>query len=346
VLLRVIGVLAALVVGAGALAIVLTGAADGVPDREAPDVRPLGGLVGVAVQDRLLDKDEGYAQLVDDAFASVTPENEMKMAVLQPERGRFDFRQADRIVDWAVERGKRVRGHTLVWHNQNPGWLTEGRFSREELLAIMREHITTVMRRYKGRVREWDVVNEAVEDDRGALRKSVWLDGIGPDYVEQAFRFARDADPDAVLVYNDYGAEGAGTKSDGVRRLLLRLRKRGVPLDAVGLQGHVDTAPIPQLDANLDAFRALGVRIRFTEVDVRVRPPASARELRAQARQYARLARACRRVQCEGFTVWGVDDADSWVPGAYPGFGDALLFDGDLRPKPAARALREALVGG
>ncbi|HYF27923.1 MAG TPA: endo-1,4-beta-xylanase [Baekduia sp.] len=326
------------------------GALDGVPDRDAPEVGSLGTRAGVAVQARLLD-DKGYAQLVDRVYASVTPENEMKWERLQPERGRWDFTEADRIVDWAREHGKRVRGHALVWHLQNPAWLEDGRFSRDELIGLMRRHIRKVMGRYKGRVQEWDVVNEAVEDDRGALRDSVWLRGIGPEYVALAFRFAREADPGARLYYNDYGAEQEGIKAQGVLRLLRSLKEGGAPVDAVGLQGHVPTTRLPGFAATLQAYRALGLRVAFTEVDVRVavdgggEPRRGQRALERQAGRYVTLARGCLAVDCAGFTVWGVDDRHSWVPQAYPGFGAALPFDGDLRSKPAFAALRDALAG-
>ncbi len=276
----------------------------------------------------------------------------MKWETVQPERGRFDFGPADEIVDWARERDKRVRGHALVWHVQNPKWLEDAEMTRDTAIALLREHITTVMRHYRGRVQEWDVVNEAVEDDRGALRDTVWLRLIGPEYIELAFRFAREADPDAKLVYNDYGAEGSGIKADGVLRLLQRLLQRGVPVDAVGLQGHVPTDRIPGFERTMARFAALGIDVLFTEVDVRVavggdgRPRDGERALRDQAGRYATLARACVALpRCRGFTVWGVDDAHSWVPQAYPGFGAALPFDGDLRAKPAFGTLRDALAG-
>ena len=346
-------VLAALLVGVAAL----RGALDGVPDRKAPEgveaLRPVGDrYVGVAMQSSLL-KDRGYAELAAQVFGSVTPENEMKWETIHPERGRLDFGPADRLVTWARERGKRVRGHALVWHVQNPRWLEEAQLGRDAAIALMREHITTVMRHFRGRVDEWDVVNEAVEDDRGGLRDTVWLRLIGPDYVELAFRFAREADPDVTLVYNDYGAEGSGTKAEGVLRLVQRLRERGTPIDAVGLQGHVSTTRIPDFERTFARFAGLGVDVLFTEVDVRVqvdgdgRPERGNTALQAQAERYATLARACvAQPRCRGFTVWGLDDAHSWVPGAYPGAGAALPFDGDLRPKPAFAALRDALMGG
>lgn len=348
----VVAALVALLVGVAAL----RGALDGVPDRKAPGdverLRPAGDrYAGVALQAGLLD-DKGYAELADRVYGSVTPENEMKWETVHPARDRYDFAAADRIVDWARVRGKRVRGHALVWHIQNPGWLVNGSFSRDEAIAVLRDHIRTVMAHFKGRVDEWDVVNEAVEDDRGALRDTIWLRLIGPEYVELAFRFAHEADPDALLVYNDYGAEGEGTKAEGVLRLVQRLRERGVPVEAVGLQGHVATTRIPRFEQTFARFAALGVDVLLTEVDVRVQvdgdgtPERGEEALRAQAGRYATLARACvAQPRCRGFTVWGVDDAHSWVPQAYPGAGAALPFDADLRPKPAFGALRDALMG-
>ncbi|WP_205696637.1 endo-1,4-beta-xylanase [Conexibacter sp. SYSU D00693] len=342
----------ALLVGVAAL----RGTLDGVPDRDAPAVSPLrpagDRYAGVAIRADLLD-DEGYAELAARAYGAVTPENELKWERTQPERGRYTFDDADRVVDWARSHGMRVRGHALVWHLQNPRWLTDLRPSRRRAIALLRDHIRTVMGHFRGRIHEWDVVNEAVEDDRGALRDTPWLRWIGPEYVDLAFRFAREADPRARLVYNDYGAEQEGTKADGVLRLLRGLKARGVPVDAVGLQGHVSTERLPGFTATLERYAALGLDVLFTEVDVRVpvggdgAPTGGEAALADQAGRYATLARGCVALPaCKGFVVWGVDDADSWVPEAYPGEGAALPFDGDLREKPAYGALRDALAGG
>ena len=301
--------------------------------RQAHELPRLGPLAGVAVRANLLG-DPGYAAAVT-AFGSVTPENELKWETVEPRRGRFDFGPADRIVAFAQQHGMAIRGHTLVWHLQNPGWLSD--LSPAALRAALADHIRTLMRRYAGRIGEWDVVNEAVADS-GRLRRSIWLDKLGTGYIALAFRLAHAADPRAKLFYNDYGAEGEGTKADAVYRLVARLVRQGVPIDGIGLQGHVDTAPPPGYAQNIARFAKLGLRIELTEMDVRTKGEQEA----AQARQYVRLVQGCR--PCARFTVWGLDDADSWVPGAYPGFGSATLLDDDLRPKPAFGAFRGALL--
>ncbi len=301
--------------------------------RELPK---LGPRAGVAVGANKLD-DPGYAAAVT-AFGSVTPENELKWEISEPDRGRYDFAAADRIVRFAQEHGMAVRGHTLVWHHQIPGWLAD--LSPAQLRAALADHIRTLMRRYAGRVGEWDVVNEAM-DDNGQLRRSLWLDKLGPGYIALAFSLARQADPQAKLFYNDYGAEGEGTKADAVYRLLAQLKRQGVPIDGIGLQAHVDTRPPPGYARNIERFAKLGLRVELTELDVRTKSDdATAR--RAQAAQYERLVTGCR--PCTRFTVWGLDDADSWVPGGYPGFDQATLLDGDLRPKPSFDAFRRALL--
>jgi endo-1,4-beta-xylanase len=315
---------------------VLASCGGGHRDRPVRDLPKLGPLAGVAVRtDRLGDR--GYAAALT-AYGSVTPENELKWEVSEPDKGRYDFEAADRIVDFARQHGMAVRGHTLVWHLQNPGWLDD--LGAGELRAALGDHIRTLMRRYAGRIGEWDVVNEAVADS-GGLRRSLWLDKLGPGYIALAFRIAHEADPGAKLFYNDYGAEGESTKADAVYRLVAQLKRKGVPIDGIGLQAHVDTKPPPGYEANIARFAKLGLRVELTEMDVRTKTDDAATR-RAQADQYARLVDGCR--PCARFTVWGLDDDDSWVPDAYPGFGHATLLDGDLLPKPAFDAFRAALL--
>jgi endo-1,4-beta-xylanase len=316
-----------------AACVVVVGCGGGQEDRPVRRLPQLGPLSGVAVRADRLD-DAGYAAALT-AFGSLTPENELKWEISEPDNGRYDFGSADRIVDFATRHGMAVRGHALVWHLQNPPWLND--LSPGQLRAALADHIQTLMRRYAGRIREWDVVNEAVADN-GRLRRSIWLDTLGPGYIALAFRLAHQADPQAKLFYNDYGAEGEGTKADAVYRLVAQLKRQGVPIDGIGLQGHVDTTPPPGYARNIARFAKLGLTVELTELDVRTKGDQDA----AQAQQYARLVDGCR--PCTRFTVWGADDADSWVPGAYPGFGHATLLDEQLRPKPAFDAFRRALL--
>jgi endo-1,4-beta-xylanase len=316
----------------GACVVVLASCGSGHENRPVRDLPSLGPRAGVAVRADRLD-DPGYAAALT-AFASVTPENELKWEMTEPERGRFDFGAADRVVDFARRHGMAVRGHALVWHLQNPDWLDD--LSPPELRAALEEHIRMLMRRYAGRIAEWDVVNEALGDD-GRLRRSVWLDKLGPGYIALAFQIAHQADPQAKLFYNDYGAEGEGTKADAVYRLVASLKRDRVPIDGVGLQGHVGTRAPPGYARNVARFAKLGLDVELTELDVRTKGD----ETEAQAEQYARLVDGCR--SCTRFTVWGLDDDDSWVPDAYPGFGHATLLDSGLRPKPAFEAFRAAL---
>lgn len=302
--------------------------------------------VGSAVDVAALAADAAYARLLAREFNLVTPENAMKFSVVQPERGRFDFAQADALVTFAETNGMQVNGHVLVWHQQLPDWLAQGTFSRDELKAILREHIQTVVGRYRGRVASWDVAAEAVAED-GQPRDTFWSSGIGPDYLALAFRWAHEADPQAQLRYNDYGGEGLGTKADGIHRLVAGLREQGVPIHGVGLQMHVSLDDAPRardLRANLQRLAALGVDTHISEMDVMLPLPASRTALRKQASLYGDLLAAClAQPRCRSFSTWGVNDRYSWIPDFFPGQGAALLFDADNQAKPAYHSVRKAL---
>jgi endo-1,4-beta-xylanase len=294
----------------------------------------------------LLQNDLRYAGLAARQFNLLTPETAMKFDRLQPGRDRFDFRDADRIVDFAEANGMAVHGHTLVWHRQLPDWLTRSRWSRPELIGLLEAHITTLVGRYRGRVRSWDVVNEAI-DDRGKLRRSVWLDGIGPDYLTLAFSAAHRADPDALLFYNDYGAEGLGPKSDAVYDLVAKLVRQGVPIHGVGLQMHVALRDHPEpadIAANIARLSALGLRVHISEMDVRLRLPATWSDRVRQAGLYGDAMQVCLEApRCEALVFWGVTDRFSWVPAFFPGFGEALIFDTGYQYKPAYLELRRVM---
>ncbi|MBO3841491.1 MAG: endo-1,4-beta-xylanase [Candidatus Brockarchaeota archaeon] len=288
-----------------------------------------------------------YAETLSREFNILTTENALKFERVHPERNVYSFAEADAIVSFAEANGMKIRGHTLVWHNQLPEWITHGNYSREEWISILYEHITTVVSRYKGRVYAWDVVNEAVDDD-GSLRKTIWLRNIGPEYIEMVFRWAHEADPQALLFYNDYGAEGLGVKSDAVYNLVKSLLEKGVPIHGVGLQMHVSTEhyPTPQeISANIKRLSDLGLDIHITEMDVRLKLPAESADLVRQAEIYRDVLMVCLSSEkCTAFVMWGFTDRYSWIPEFFSGYGSALIFDESYNPKPAYYYILKSLI--
>lgn len=309
---------------------------------------PTGLRVGAAVDVNALT-DPGYASALGAEYDMVTPENAMKWGTTEPRPGRFDFTGADGLVRFAGSHGMVVRGHNLVWFEQNPPWLERaatGPGAAGRMRTALERHVTTLVSHFRGRAAQWDVVNEAVGDD-GTLRPDLWLQSMGPAYIADAFEAAHTADPGATLFYNDYGIEQPGPKADAVYALLGSLRARGVPVGGVGFELHV-TGPAAfdaaALRRQMARFAGLGLEVAVTEMDVRMRPPFSAARLGLQAADYAGALRACQeQPACHTFVTWGFTDGDSWVPGTFPGFGAALPFDKRLRPKPAAYALQAAL---
>ncbi len=288
-----------------------------------------------------------YARVLAREFDVITPENEMKFTALQPARGVFRFARADSMVAFARANGMRVRGHTLAWYNQVPSWVTSGTWTKDEAKALLDDHIRNVVGHYRGQLAAWDVVNEAVSDGAATLRPGFWADRIGREYVEQAFRTARATDPDVPLFYNDYLIEGAGAKADSVYAMLRDFKARGVPVDGVGMQMHLTVGQVPAtMEQNFARFAALGLKIHVTELDVRVPTPSTAAVLQTQAQNYREVFGVCLRTPaCEMVVTWGFTDRASWVPGSFPGQGDALLFDASFAPKPAYRAVHDLLAG-
>jgi len=323
--------------------------------------------VGTAVNMDLYGSDAAYTRIVDQQFNTVTAENVMKWQLVEPTQGTYDWAAADRLVAGAKADHQLVRGHALVWHNQLPSWFsTDGvttSFTPQQVRDLLHKHVVDEATHFRGRIWQWDVVNEAFNDD-GTPRETVFykayqalgLDGL--DYIADAFRWAHKADPRALLFYNDYNLEFTGAKSDAVYGFVQQLRSQHVPLDGVGFQGHLDTQyGFPDLQNNLQRFSALGLKVALTEVDVRtfVQPdPANpgsytstplTPELQAAQQSYwKQTLQACLAVrQCISYTVWGVADSNSWIPGVFTGEGAALLFDDNLKPKPQYQDLREVL---
>ncbi|WP_030860930.1 endo-1,4-beta-xylanase [Streptomyces sp. NRRL S-37] len=295
--------------------------------------------------------DKEYRKILGRQFSSVSPENQMKWDYIHPERDRYDFAQADAIVAFAKRNHQVVRGHTLLWHSQNPAWLEEGDFSKEELRAILREHVTTVVGRYAGRIQQWDVANE-IFDDQGNLRTqdNIWIRELGPGIVADVFRWVHEIDPKAKLFFNDYNVEGVNAKSDAYYALIQDLLEQGVPVHGFSVQGHLSTRyGFPgDLEDNLRRFDALGLETAVTELDVRMDVPEGEVPTEAQERQqadyYQRTLEACLAVDgCNSFTIWGFTDKYSWVPVFFEGEGFANVMTADFDRKPAFYALRDTL---
>ena len=300
--------------------------------------------IGSAVSDTALLSSNAYRDRLRYEFNSVTPENSMKWSWVEARRGQYNWAPVDAVVDFAVANNQTVRGHTLVWHQSIPGWITEGSFTDAELRAILKQHIGVMMRRYAGRVGVWDVANEVLDPD-GTLRSSFWLDRLGEGYLADIFRWARAADPRAKLYINDYEIEYDTPKRAALYALVRDLRARGVPIDGVGFQTHAPLqSPLNHLGDTLRMFADLGVDVAVTELDVRMRLSVDDAKLATQAEIYARATAACLAVtRCVSLTVWGFTDAYSWVPVTQPNWGAAHLFDKTYQPKPAYAAVHATL---
>ncbi|MGA2237370.1 MAG: endo-1,4-beta-xylanase [Terriglobales bacterium] len=317
-----------------------------------------GLLIGTAVRPAQLSE-AAYASTLAREFNMLEPEDALKWEVVHPARQSFDFSQADQIVDFATRHDMKVRGHTLVWHRQNPKWLTEGKYISDELAQILEQHIKTVVGHYRGKVFAWDVVNEAFDElHPGKLRSTIWRDqpGIGlagdsSSYIERCFRWAHEADPQAQLFYNEAEAEVVNPKSDAIYAMVRDFRQRGVPINGVGFQMHIANrhADVASISANIKRFADLGVQVQITEMDVAlpVDPNGNPRpeDLQLQADIYRQIAAAClSRPGCTAIQTWGFTDKYSWIAShSKQTQGAALPFDRNYRAKPAYEALRNAL---
>jgi endo-1,4-beta-xylanase len=362
---------------------------DAMTEPKAQSVTPLKDAfkgkfrIGAAVSNAMLQgQDRGSTELVKRHFNSLTAENAMKPDAMQPREGEFTFANADELVELARQAKTEVVGHTLVWHSQTPRWFFEGKdgqpLTREVALQRLRTHIKTVVGRYKGRVKEWDVVNEAINDGPGVLRQTPWLKAIGEDYIAEAFRAAHEADPSAILVYNDYNIELDYKRGKAVE-LLKKLLEQKVPVHAVGIQSHwrIENPPLAEAEKAIKEFSALGLKVMITELDMGVLPTryqgadisrvetmtpeqvavmnpfTKGLPAEVAATQAARLGAAfelfMKHKDVIGrVTMWGVHDGHSWLNN-FPVRGRteyALLFDRELRPKPAFFAVQKAGRGG
>ncbi len=302
--------------------------------------------------------DSDYATTLTTEFSAVEPENAMKFRPIHPRPNTdlepYDFAAADQLVAFAQKHGLQVRGHTLVWHKQNPDWVTQSNFDTNQLNSILEDHIRTVVGHFGTKVFAYDVVNEAFNDD-GTLRTSIWYDqpGIGfakqgTKYIEQAFEWAHSANPAAKLFYNDYDAEIVNKKSDAIYAMVRDFKNRGVPIAGIGLQMHhtlkFDTPENMQsLATNMKRLADLGLEIHITELDVRLDSDSPA-NLAAQAKLYGEIVDACtRQPACKMIQTWGFTDKYSWIPTSFQGYGWGLPWDSNYQKKPAYGAVLDAL---
>ena len=317
----------------------------------SPSLRTLaeeqGIFIGSAVAPWLFG-DEFFARQLSQQFNLIAAENAMKWEVIHPGPNRYDFSQGDALVSFAKKYDMQVVAHNLIWDLQIPTWVTQSDRSRSEWINLLCTHIKTVVSHYRNQVYAWIVVNEIINED-GTLGNSFWMRKIGPEHIAMAFQWAHEADPNAVLFYNDNGGEGLNARSQGIYMLVKSLRESGIPIHGVGLQAHTSiyqTPPLEELITNFERLADLGVEIQITEMDVRLQyvDEPEALELAAQADSYQRVVEACLAVEaCAGITTWGLNDAFSWIPG-WTGRPDApLLFDEDSQPKPAFFAVQKAL---
>jgi endo-1,4-beta-xylanase len=303
-----------------------------------------GKLIGAALFASGVTNEPVYAAAAARHFSYLTAEWEMKWNPVQLNRGQFDFARGDTLVAFAEAHGMQVKGHALLWHSATPAWV--GTLPPAELHAAVEEHIHTVMRHYRGRVQAWDVVNEAIDDGRSGLRDTVFSRGLGSDYVAEAFRMARRADPDAKLIYNDYGAEGMNRKSNDVYALVSDLKRQGL-VDGVGLQMHVTASgfpPLSEMAANVRRLAELGLQVNISEMDVRIASLPAATKWDRQRQAYRDIVAVCvAEPRCDAVTLWGFTDAHSWIDSAFAP-DDPLVFDEVYRAKPAFFGVEDAFL--
>lgn len=308
--------------------------------------------LGASVNPRLMEENASYRALASSEFTSLTAENHMKMALIHPEANRFDFSKGDEILAFAKNNKSRVHGHTLVWHNQTATWMKEFQGDQQAWENLLKNHIQTIVKHYQGQIAGWDVVNEAFLDD-GSLRPSLWADHI-PDYLAKSFIWAHEADPKALLFYNDYGQDGKPKKMEAILNMVQDFKKRQIPIHGLGLQMHISIqSNNEEIKKVIEQSTATDLSIHFSEVDVAVNPKNNPDFVldsivqKAQSDKFQLLFTSFANIpasQQYGITFWNVGDKDSWLrgyfkrPKEYP-----LLFDEAYQRKGAYGELIEEI---
>lgn len=309
--------------------------------------------VGAAISPTRLTTIPAYRQILEREFSSITSENHLKMHHVHPEKDRYDWSGGNTIVDFAQQTGKRMHGHALLWHEAMPGWVKAFQGDSLAWENLVRDHIQTVVKQYKGKIAAWDVVNEAFLDD-GTLRPTIWSEHLGPDYVARCFQYARQADPAVKLFYNEYGQEYSAKKLAATLAMIADFKKRGIPIDGIGLQMHTHIDhPDAQIENAIRQSAATGLLVHISELDVRINQPKAPNFVPTDAhwqRQKAKfqaIATAYRTLvpaaQQHGITTWNVTDGDSWIPNFCKCQDYPLPFDKDFVKKPAYEGFLKGL---
>ncbi len=299
--------------------------------------------IAVAAGDLYGEKEK---QIILDNSSIIVSENSMKWANLRPNEKFWNWSDIDALVKFARENSIEVKWHTLFWHQQNSSFLGKLK-TREDALAAMDSHISTIMERYKGKIAEYDVVNEMFNED-GTFRKTLWFNLIGREYIEHALKKAREADPDAKLYLNEYNNEEQGNaKADAMFNFVKELKDGGVPIDGVGMQLHLSTEynyDFEKIRSNVRRYAEIGIDICFSEVDVRMPLPPTDASLAKQTEIYTSLLRIAKEEpNVKSFITWGFTDNHSWVPATFHGTGDALLYTKNMDPKPVYSEMLKVL---
>jgi endo-1,4-beta-xylanase len=319
------------------------------PDRHLRDA--VNFPIGFAANPSLLAENPAYASLAESQFSSLTPENLFKPYSLHPTPDSFDWAAADELAAYAASHDQRLHGHALIWHNQLPDWMEEFEGEPAAWDSMMKVHIQTIVGHFKGQVQGWDVVNEAVEDD-GSLRETIWYKHLGKEYLAKAFRYAHEADPEAVLFYNDYNLSTDSVKRATAKEWLDELRAEGVPIHGIGMQMHISqqAEENDQIARAMQEFSTSGYQIHLSEIDISVNKEGkkltkvSKKLLRQQAKKLAFVRQTYQQLPAEqqyGMTFWGIGDGDSWIRDFFKRDDYPLLFDDAYQPKAAYYAMWE-----
>jgi endo-1,4-beta-xylanase len=300
----------------------------------------------------LVHSEQKYLDIVTKQFNSITPENLFKPSYLHPDETLFQWEEADQLAEFCSTNNKRLHGHTLIWHQQLPAWMQNFKGTSADWEAMMKTHIKTIVAHFKGKVKAWDVVNEAFNED-GTLRKTIWQEHLGNDYIAKAFIYAHEADPEALLFYNDYSLESNRNKRNAVISYLNNLRQKEINVDGIGLQMHltIPGAEASEIAETLQLVSHNNYRIHISELDVSVNPlgknigPDKAL-FEKQADLYGKVALHYMQIPEKyqyGITIWGISDKNSWIRYFYNRNDYPLLYNDDYDPKPAYCKLKEIL---